>query len=148
MKKLVLILYLIVCSFDAFSQIEVIEITPCDEVATFKKYITVKKCRNTYMFIYLDVTYKQIIDHKSFEFEDIDSALYKLYEAIIKGFDQQPKGQVMINLPNDVLILNYPRLQGVNYFQFVHAVNKSDIFGRSIYMTRKQVVKFFSEILE
>ena len=146
MKKILALL--LICSFETFSQIEVIETTPCNQVATtFQKYIVVKKCENTYRFSYRDIEYTHIVEYKSFEFEDIDNALYNLYSAILKGFDN-PSKHIILNLPNDVLVLRYTKNMGIVSFQFVHSVDKSELFGRSTYMTRKQVDKLFAKIME
>lgn len=98
MKKILALL--LICSFETFSQIEVIETTPCNQ-----------------------------------------------YSVILKGFDN-PSKDIILNLPNDVLVLRYTKNMGIVSFQFVHSVDKSELFGRSTYMTRKQVDKLFAKIME
>lgn len=108
--------------------------------------IKITKQKNTYTITYENIKYQQITDFKSFSFVDTDNAFDNLYQMIINGFNETPKSDIMLELPNDIVWLHFEKLLGVVSFQFSQSVNKTDVFAFSRYLTKKQVQKLFGKI--
>lgn len=143
--KTIITFYSFFLPFIVFSQINVIE--KSEPVIIGKvQFIKLEKTDNIYTFTYDNIKYKTISDTKSFSFEDKENAFEKLYQLIIDGFENLPNNDIMIDLPNDIIWLHFEKNLGLVSFQFRQAINKSDVFAYSVYLTKKQVQKLFGKI--
>ncbi len=108
--------------------------------------IKITKQNNTYTITYENIKYQQITDLKRFSFVDTDNAFDNLYQMIINGFNENPKSDIMLELPNDIVWLHFVKYLGVVSFQFSQSVNKTEVIAFSRYLTKKQVQKLFGKI--
>lgn len=143
MKQLLFISFIFL-GVNLFGQIKVIE-TPTTETIGKLQGIKIEKTGNIYYITYDNLKYLNITDIKSFSFEDVDNAFENLYQMIIKGFDEVPEKDIMIDLPNDIIWLHFEKNMGIVSFQFYQNVNKTDVVAYSRYLTKKQVQKLFGK---
>lgn len=151
MKRIVLTL--LICSFVSllsYSQIQKIETSKKEMIGKIAPMgalnIQCEKSDDVYIFMYRDVKYTQIVEFKSFVFKDIDNAFDGLYDMIMKGFKNPPKEDIMLELPDDIIWLNYTKAMGVVNFRFMHSPGKnSEVMGVSGWLTKKKVNKLFGK---
>lgn len=150
MSKILLFVILCCTSF-ANAQIKVID---CDKIGVVKALMTtaieMKKCNiegNTqYIIHYRDITEQHIGEWNAFAFLDIDNAFENLYNMIMDGFENPPKEDIGIDLPDCRIYLHFEKNMGITSFQFLHfPTPSSKIIGQSTYLTKRQVKKLFGK---
>lgn len=97
-----------------------------------------------FLLSYKDFKFQQVEEWKSFPLiaEDVDG----LYNLIIENFEKMPTEDIKVELPNDILFINYKKSFGVPVVTIFHAVNKNpDVMGVSQSFTKKQISKLFGK---
>jgi uncharacterized DUF497 family protein len=107
------------------------------------------KKEDTYTFRYQNHKNSKNRKIHSFSFKDIDKAFDNLYELIMDGFENpnlNDKNNVMLELPDDIIWLDYKKSVGLVSFRFKHAPkndNKKTSF--SAWITKEKVRKLFGK---
>lgn len=143
-------LLLSLCAFFAQAQIEV-KTTPkkkkIGEARSFghftaEFYYSVSDDDTLYTIMFSDEQYRQIIDYKTFSFENIDSAVDKFYNAIKTVFDDANRKNKDYKLSiklgdNDITIANYT----------VMGITSAMIFAKGGYfsLTKKLLDRLFDK---
>ena len=97
-----------------------------------------------YILSYKDFKFQQIEEWKSFPL--IASDADGLYNLIIENFEKMPSEDIKVELPNDILLINYKKSFGIPVATIYHAVNKnSEVMGVSQSFTKKQITKLFGK---
>lgn len=144
MKKIALLLTIFV-SFTAFSQIKVLKNETLNEVGKDNNVALYKKL-NKYTINYQDVNTTNLNTYRSFSFQDLNKDFDQLYKLINDGFIDMPRNEISLELPNDIVGLNFKRNYGQPTVQFVHYINKSKKYiGKSAFLTKAQVDKIFGK---
>lgn len=144
MKKIIL-LVTILFSVSAFSQIKILKNDALTEVGKENSVALYKKDKK-YTFNYQDVNNANLNSFRSFYFFDLNKDFDQLYKLISDGFIDMPTSEITMELPNDIIGLNYGRNYGQITVQFIHYINKNRKYvGKSQYLTKKQVDKIFGK---
>jgi hypothetical protein len=151
MKKILSILFLIYSITTLYSQITQIELRKCEKIG----YITQgaydilnEKCSDgNYRFSFRDFGYTRITVGRSFEFKDIDGSYDKLFEAIVKGFDNV-KQDLAFDLPKQFLVIRYMNSLGIKGVSFTIMDKPDGSVGKSNYFTKNQMYKLFGKSKE
>ncbi|OCK53205.1 hypothetical protein BA768_01220 [Chryseobacterium sp. CBo1] len=105
----------------------------------------VEKCSdNLIKFSYRDLKFSSIINIKRFSFEDKDGALDYLYITLIKGLDELPEEDKVLQLPNDLLLIKFKKTFGVPVATIYHT-NNASVLGVTQSFTKKQIDKLFGK---
>lgn len=153
MKKTILLFGMLLSTF-AFSQLKQIEVEKCEEVGGIKPmgstHIVLEKCsEDRYVFTYSDIKYTKINEFKSFALKNEDNAIEHLYEAMMNGMANPPKETIRFELPNDVIELHFVKALGIGNVQIRHWVNKNpEVIGLTVYLDKKKVNKLFGKPLK
>ncbi|MFC6267416.1 hypothetical protein [Frigoriflavimonas asaccharolytica] len=144
MKKLIL-LFTILFSVSAFSQIKILKNDALTEVGKDNSVSLYKKDKK-YTFNYQDVANANLNSFRSFYFYDLNKDFDQLYKLISDGFIDMPTSEIEMELPQDIIGLNYGRNYGQITVQFVHYIGKNRKYvGKSQFLTKKQVDKIFGK---
>lgn len=144
MKKTVLLLTLFF-SISAFSQIKILKNENLVEVGK-DNAITLYKKNNRYTFNYQDVNTANLNTFRSFSFSDLNKDFDTLYKLISDGFIDMPSSEITLELPNDIVGLNFAKNYGQITVQFVQYINKNKKYiGKSQFLTKRQVDKIFGK---
>lgn len=107
------------------------------------------KKEDTYTFKYQNHKNSKNRKIHSFSFKDIDNAFDNLYQLIMDGFDNpnlNDKNNVMLELPDDIIWLDYKKSVGLVSFRFKHAVqNDTKKINMSAWITKDKVRKLFGK---
>lgn len=154
MKRLLTFVLLTVClSLNSFSQINVVKAEKSEEPVLIGKiggigetWIECTKKGNTYTFMYKDMNLEEVVDYKSFSFDDIDGAFDAIYNMMHDGIDNPPKEDVMIELPDSIIWLHFGRTMGQSFVEIRHAETKNaDVVGVTTWMNKKKLKKVFGK---
>lgn len=149
MKKHLLLILAVAISHVGFAQLSVVDNPKPETIGKIapmgKLHISCEKLNNTYTFTYSDVKFQQLTDYKTFSFKDIDDAFNKLYNTIMEGLANPPKEDLMLETPDGFIWLSYSKSMGVTNFRFGHSVQKTDVIGFSVWLTKKKVQKLFGK---
>lgn len=142
MKKIIL-LFTLFSGISAFSQIKVlknetlIEIGKDNSVGLYKK-------DNKFTFNYQDINTSNLNTFRSFSFNDMNGDVQELYKMITDGFIDQPTGNISLELPNDIIELQYEKNYGQPTVQIIQYINKNKKYvGKSQFLNKKQIDKIF-----
>lgn len=142
MRKIIL-LFTCLFGITAFGQIKVlknetlIEIGKDNSVGLYKK-------DNKFTFNYQDINTSNLNTFRSFSFNDVNGDVQELYKMITDGFIDQPAGNISLELPNDIIELQYERNYGQPTVQFIQYINKNKKYvGKSQFLNKKQIDKIF-----
>src|SRR5690606_32136496 len=131
----------------SFGQItDVSNVIPkCTEVGK-TNFTTLERCTDGSVRIrYRDMKFQQLVEYKKFSFKDDGGAYDLLYSRLVSGFDELPEGRITLDLPDDVIFIEYTKSMGMTNVRFAQAVNKTDVFGFSQWFTKKQIDKLFGK---
>lgn len=153
MKLFVLFTSLTVFQFlpiaDSKGQIKKLEEAPKQSIGKVGSagatWIEMIKIGDSYSVIYQDVTYQQLTEFKSFTFKDIDNAFEEFYKIISEGFNNPPKEDIKLDLPEDIIYLHFTSQLGIVSVQFIHVQKKTNITGYSVYLTKRRLNKLFGK---
>ncbi len=144
MRKIHLLLALFVFAF-SFSQIKVLKNENLVEVGK-ENAIALYKKQNKYVFNYQDINNSNLNTYRSFHFHDLNKDFDQLYKMISDGFIDMPQSEIQLELPNDIIGLNFAKNYGQTTVQFVHYINKSrKHIGKSQFLTKNQIDKIFGK---
>ncbi|WP_308003758.1 hypothetical protein, partial [uncultured Chryseobacterium sp.] len=123
MRKIIL---LFVCMFgiSVSSQIKVlknetlIEIGKDNAVGLYKK-------DDKFTFNYQDLNTANLNTFRSFSFQNLNKDVSGLYEIIENGFIDIPVGNIILELPNDIIELHFEKNYGTPTVQFIQYINKN-----------------------
>lgn len=149
MRNLLIISILFITS-SAFAQISKVETTKAEEIGKIAPMgqfiIDCQKRGDTYTFMYKDWKFQHLDEYKQFSFKDEDNAFENLYEMIMKGFEDMPEEDIMLEIPEGYLWLKFDKVMGVKQLSFGHSVDKSgSVIGYSRQLTKKNVEKLFGK---
>ncbi|CAD7797506.1 hypothetical protein CHRY9390_00180 [Chryseobacterium aquaeductus] len=142
MRKFIL---LIACIFGvtAFSQIKVLKNETLVEIGK-ENSVGLYKKDNRFTFNYQDVNTSNLNTFRSFSFLDVNGDVSELYKLVTDGFIDEPTGNVMLELPNDIIELHYEKNYGQPTVQFIQFINKNRKYvGKSQFLNKKQIDKIF-----
>lgn len=142
MRKIILLL---TCFFgiSAFSQIKVLKNETLVEIGKDNSVGLYKK-DNKFTFNYQDINTSNLNTFRSFSFNDMNGDVQELYKMITDGFIDQPAGNISLELPNDIIELQYERNYGQPTVQFIQYINKNKKYvGKSQFLNKKQIDKIF-----
>lgn len=104
-----------------------------------------EKCSETrYRFSYRDLKFTSIISVKHFSFEDKEDALDYLYNTLLKGLEELPVEDKILQLPEDMLLIKFKKTFGVPVVTIYHT-NKAGVTGVTQSFTKKQILKLFGK---
>ncbi|KFF00502.1 hypothetical protein IX39_07605 [Chryseobacterium formosense] len=142
MRKIILLL---TCFFgiSVFSQIKVLKNETLVEIGKDNSVGLYKK-DNKFTFNYQDINTSNLNTFRSFSFNDMNGDVQELYKMITDGFIDQPAGNISLELPNDIIELQYERNYGQPTVQFIQYINKNKKYvGKSQFLNKKQIDKIF-----
>lgn len=149
MKKLLLISFLLV-TVASNAQVKVASSQATEVIigktgTTSIDWVVLKKKGDLYTFNYQDNTNTAVSVFKSFSFKDVDNALEGFYKVIMDGFENVPKEDVQIDLPDETIKLQYTKEMGIVKMKMkVSYTNKTDP-GTTVWLNKKQVNKIFNK---
>ena len=144
MKKII-ILFTILFSITAYSQIKILKNDALTEVGKENSVALYKKDKK-YTFNYQDVANANLNSFRSFYFFDLNKDFDQLYKLISDGFIDMPTNEITMELPNDIIGLNYGKNYGQVTVQFIHYINKNRKYvEKRQFLTKKQVDKIFGK---
>lgn len=142
MRKIIL-LFVCMIGISVSSQIKVlknetlIEIGKDNAVGLYKK-------DDKFTFNYQDLNTANLNTFRSFSFQNLNKDVSGLYELIENGFIDIPVGNIILELPNDIIELHFEKNYGTPTVQFIQYINKNRKFvGKSQLLTKKQIDKIF-----
>lgn len=142
MRKIILLLTCFF-GFSAFSQIKVLKNETLVEIGKDNSVGLYKK-DNKFTFNYQDINTSNLNTFRSFSFNDMNGDVQELYKMITDGFIDQPAGNISLELPNDIIELQYERNYGQPTVQFIQYINKNKKYvGKSQFLNKKQIDKIF-----
>jgi|AntRauTorckE5430_2_1112549.scaffolds.fasta_scaffold22483_2 hypothetical protein len=149
MRNLFFITVLFITS-SAFAQISKVETTKAEEIGKIAPMgqfiIDCQKRGDTYTIMYKDWKFQHLDEYKQFSFKDEDDAFENLYQMIMDGFDNMPKEDIMLELPDGYLWLKFHKVMWVKQVSFGHSVDKSgSVIGYSRDLTKNNVQTLFGK---
>ncbi|MEY8760447.1 hypothetical protein [Chryseobacterium tongliaoense] len=144
MRKIIL---LFTCMFgiSVFSQIKVLKNESLVEVGKDNSVGLYKK-EDKFTINYQDLNTSNLNTIRSFSFQNLNGDVSGLYKLITDGFISQPDSNITLELPNDIIELNYERNYGQPTVQFIQYINKNRKYvGKSQFLNKKQVDKIFGK---
>ena len=142
MRK-ILLLFACVFGMSAFSQIKVLKNETLVEIGK-ENSVGLYKKENRFTVNYQDINTSNLNTFRSFSFLDVNGDVNDLYKLITDGFIDQPSGNVTLELPNDIIELQYEKNYGQPTVQFIQYINKNKKYvGKSQFLNKKQIDKIF-----
>lgn len=148
--KTAILLFLFSSSF-LFGQIKEMEEIKKERIGSFKemgqeKIILERWNDNLIVCLYQDMKFSKVTDYKSFEFMDEDGALEYLYTTLLKGIQAKEKKETNLELPNDILNLQFGKMMGVGYVEiYVQNKNAPSVIGKMMWLDEKRLKKLFGK---
>lgn len=142
MKKIILLL---TCMFgiSVFSQIKVLKNETLVEIGKDNSVGLYKK-DDKFTINYQDLNTANLNTFRSFSFQNMNKDVEGLYKMITDGFIDSPEGNIVLELPNDIIELHYEKNYGQPTVQFIQYINKNKKYvGKSQFLNKKQVDKVF-----
>ncbi|ASW76333.1 hypothetical protein IQ37_14710 [Chryseobacterium piperi] len=144
MRKIIL-LFTCIFSISVFSQIKVLKNESLVEIGKDNSVGLYKK-EDKFTINYQDLNTSNLNTFRSFSFQNLNGDVSDLYKLITDGFISPPEGNVILELPNDIIELNYERNYGQPTVQFIQYINKNKKYvGKSQFLNKKQVDKIFGK---
>lgn len=144
MRKIILLL---TCMFgiSVFSQIKVLKNETLVEIGKDNSVGLYKK-DDKFTINYQDLNTANLNTFRSFSFQNLDGDVSGLYNIITSGFVDTPEGNVVLELPNDIIELHYEKNFGQPTVQFIQYINKNKKYvGKSQFLNKKQLDKIFGK---
>ena len=142
MRKIILLLTCFL-GITAFSQIKVLKNETLVEIGKDNSVGLYKK-DNKFTFNYQDINTSNLNTFRSFSFNDMNGDVSELYKMITDGFIDAPTGNISLELPNDIIELQYEKNYGQPTVQFIQYINKNKKYvGKSQFLNKKQIDKIF-----
>jgi len=145
MKRFTLFVMLIISSV-SFAQLKKVDVVkPTFIGSAGSQSVECTKLGNTYTFVYADLNFPNIKANKEFSFNDVDNTFEDLYKTIADGFENMPKEDVNLSLPDYLLTLKYKKTMGIVSLYLESSRNGSGVTGSTYPLTKKQVDKLFGK---
>ncbi|MCS3531300.1 hypothetical protein [Chryseobacterium sp. JUb7] len=141
------ILLLFTCMFgiSVFSQIKVLKNESLVEIGKDNSVGLYKK-DDKFTINYQDLNTANLNTFRSFSFQNLNGDVSGLYAMITNGFIDAPEGNIVLELPNDIIELHYEKNFGQPTVQFIQYINKNRKYvGKSQFLNKKQVDKIFGK---
>lgn len=146
MKKIIFIILFIFSVPSLKSQIKKINKSQTVELGKTDN-VALARNDNTYYLAYQDVNSGNLNIYRSFEFKNLNNDIEILKSTINQGFRILPETDIILELPNDIILLHYESIRGKNYLQIIQYINKKQTFiGKSNYISEKEISIIFSRI--
>ncbi|MCJ8152782.1 hypothetical protein MKJ01_03255 [Chryseobacterium sp. SSA4.19] len=145
MRKIILLL---TCLFgiSAFSQIKVLKNVTLVEIGKDNSVGLYKK-EDKFTINYQDLNTANLNTFRSFSFLNVNKDVAGLYELITNGFIDTPEGNIVLELPNDIIELHFDKNFGQPTVQFIQYINKNRKYvGKSQVLNKKQIDKIFGKL--
>lgn len=132
----------------AFSQIKILTTEKAVTIGKISNFgggydFLCEKVNDTYLFSYRDISYTQLDVYKDFEFADVDNAFEDLYTLLINAFETPPEEDVLLELPNGLLLLHFVKAMGIVNVNLTYSENGTS--GTSGWLTKRKVLKLFGK---
>ena len=150
MKKIILLLALTLSTV-SFAQLKKVETVKSEQIGKVggamgsPKTIECTKIGNVYTIEYRDMKFPNIEAYKEFSFEDVDNTFEDLYKTIIDGFENTPKEDVTLSIPNYTITLDYTKALGMVNVNIYITLKNADVTGVTAALTKKQIDKLFGK---
>ncbi len=145
MRKIIL-LFTCLFGISAFSQIKVLKNVTLVEIGKDNSVGLYKK-EDKFTINYQDLNTANLNTFRSFSFQNINKDVSGLYELITNGFIDTPEGNIVLELPNDIVELHFEKNLGQPTVQFIQYINKNRKYvGKSQVLNKKQVDKIFGKL--
>lgn len=153
MKKVTLLLMLLVASV-SFGQLKRVETTKVERIEIGKiqplgspLLMEITKSGNSYNFNYKDQKFEILEQYESFTLEETGSDFEELYKMIEEGLKTIPKEDIMLELNNQYVWLNFEKFLGAPVVRFSSSTSKSGSahISMSNQFTKKQIDKLFGK---
>lgn len=144
MKKIIL---LFTCMFgiSVFSQIKVLKNETLVEIGKDNSVGLYKK-DDKFTINYQDLNTSNLNTFRSFSFQNMNKDVEGLYKMITDGFIDSPEGNIVLELPSDIIELHYEKNYGQPTVQFIQYINKNKKYvGKSQFLNKKQIDKIFGK---
>lgn len=142
MRKIIL-LFTCLFGISAFSQIKVLKNETLVEIGKDNAVGLYKK-DDRFTINYQDLNTANLNTFRSFSFQNLNKDVSGLYEMISNGFIDAPEGNIVLELPNDIIELHFEKNYGTPTVQFIQYINKNKKYvGKSQLLNKKQVDKIF-----
>jgi hypothetical protein len=97
-----------------------------------------------FVLSYKDFKFQQIEEWKSFVLSSED--VEPFYNLLIENFEKMPKDDIRVELPKDLIDVNYKKSFGISVVTLYHFPNKNpEVIGLSQSFTKKQIMKLFGK---
>lgn len=128
-----------------FSQIKVLKNETLVEIGKDNSVGLYKK-DDKFTINYQDLNTANLNTFRSFSFQNMNKDVEGLYKMITDGFIDSPEGNIVLELPNDIIELHYEKNYGQPTVQFIQYINKNKKYvGKSQFLNKKQVDKVFGK---
>ncbi len=145
MRKIIL-LFTCLFGISAFSQIKVLKNVTLVEIGKDNSVGLYKK-EDKFTINYQDLNTANLNTFRSFSFQNLNRDVSGLYELITNGFIDTPEGNIVLELPNDIVELHFDKNLGQPTVQFIQYINKNRKYvGKSQVLNKKQVDKIFGKL--
>ncbi len=145
MRKIIL-LFTCLFGISAFSQIKVLKNVTLVEIGKDNSVGLYKK-EDKFTINYQDINTANLNTFRSFSFQNVNKDVAGLYELITNGFIDTPEGNIVLELPNDIIELHFEKNFGQPTVQFIQYINKNRKYvGKSQVLNKKQVDKIFGKL--
>ncbi|WP_100074842.1 hypothetical protein [Chryseobacterium camelliae] len=142
MRKIIL-LFLFILSIPVFSQIKVLKNESLVEIGKDNSVGLYKK-GDKFTVNYQDLNTANLNTFRSFSFQNINGDVSGLYKMITDGFIDTPDGNIVLEMPNDIIELHYEKNYGQPTVQIIQFINKNRKYmGKSQFLNKKQIDKIF-----
>ncbi|WPO84075.1 hypothetical protein SD427_07010 [Chryseobacterium sp. JJR-5R] len=145
MRKIIL-LFTCLFGISAFSQIKVLKNVTLVEIGKDNSVGLYKK-EDKFTINYQDLNTANLNTFRSFSFQNLNRDVSGLYEIITNGFIDTPEGNIVLELPNDIVELHFDKNFGQPTVQFIQYINKNRKYvGKSQVLNKKQIDKIFGKL--
>lgn len=145
MRKIIL-LFTCLFGISAFSQIKVLKNVTLVEIGKDNSVGLYKK-EDKFTINYQDLNTANLNTFRSFSFQNLNRDVSGLYELITNGFIDTPEGNIVLELPNDIVELHFDKNFGQPTVQFIQYINKNRKYvGKSQVLNKKQIDKIFGKV--
>ena len=108
--------------------------------------VEITKTGDLIIFKYQNDNKPQLAEFKTFSFKDIDGALEGFYSAINEGFTSLPKEDIKIELPKEIVNIQYTKSMNITSVKMKISYNNGEEGGVTVWLTKKQIDKLFNKL--
>ncbi|WP_333876839.1 hypothetical protein [Flavobacterium sp.] len=108
--------------------------------------VEITKTGELVTFTYQNNNKPQIAEFKTFSFKDVDGALEGFYTVINEGFTTLPKEDIVIELPNETVSLQYTKAMNIASVKMKVTYTNGQEGGVTVWLTKRQIDKLFNKL--